>query len=152
MRIHQAEFVIGAVKEADLPLLPWRLLGFRYLLTCAAKFAPYRENMRFQALRAFEQCLAALPGPRKLFYNGDMFGSGIDSVQTVEWLYARARGGITRGNHDPLTAVQPQPRDGNRPGSEDAALASLTPEQYQFTQQLPDQIHIFWRSMRIRMM
>ncbi|MHC4393598.1 MAG: PEP-utilizing enzyme, partial [Planctomycetota bacterium] len=45
----------SALKEADLPLLPWRLLGFRYLLTCAEKFAPYRENMRFQALRAYER-------------------------------------------------------------------------------------------------
>ena len=65
-----------------------------------------------------------------MFFAGDMLQGGVDAVETLNWLRTHAEGGIIRGNHDAITAVQPKPEDGNRPGTEGAALAALSPEGY----------------------
>lgn len=105
-----------------------------------------------QALVGLEQSLANLPGRSQMVFAGDMLGGGVDTVQMFDWICAHARGGIVRGNHDALTSVKPKLEDGNRPGSEGAALAVLSPEGYQFIQQLPEQINICWRGKKIRIM
>ena len=106
----------------------------------------------YEALVGLDQKLATLPGQWRMFFAGDMFHGGVDAVETLNWLRTHAEGGIIRGNHDAITAIQPKPDDGNRPGTDGAALAALSPEGYEFTQQLPEQLNISWRGKKIRIM
>lgn len=103
-----------------------------------------------ETLVAIERSLAALPGRWRMFFAGDMLAGGVDSVQMLDWIRAHAQGGIVRGNHDAITPVQPKIGDGNRLGSDGGALAALSPEGYEFVQQLPEQLNICWRGKKIR--
>ena len=111
-----------------------------------------------EALVGFEKSLAALPGPWEMFFAGDMLAGGVDTIEMVDWMRAHAQGRIVRGNHDypsylSSNSAKPKLEDGYRPlGSEGAALAALSPEAYEYIQQLPEQINICWRGKKIRMM
>jgi len=93
---------------------------------------------------------AKLPGRSQVIVNGDLFSTGTEPLETLQWVRARAGEFVVMGNHDEeVLELSP----GHHPLYDAAGVSeALTVDQRQYVSQFPYRLEVHWRGHLLRLM